>query len=149
MERAPHSMTGVGFAAGATEVGEVRIEVRAVNGRALAVRTRRSSACAGFEAAIVEVSWYGDAPVQVQLGGAFHSRRLRLISSQVGQVAASRRARWTYSRRIQAALAMLADERLDALITHEVRFTDAPRLLPGLLTEAGDALAILLTYPEA
>ena len=102
--------------------------------------------CAGFEAAIVEVSWYGDAPVQVRRGGAFHSRRLRLISSQVGQVAASRRARWTYSRRIQAALAMLADERLDALITHDVRFADAPRLLPGLLTEAGGALGIVLTY---
>ena len=33
--RAAHSMTGVGLAAGATEVGEARIEVRTVNGRAL------------------------------------------------------------------------------------------------------------------
>ncbi len=47
-------MTGVGFAAGATEVGEVRIEVRAVNGRALSLRSRVSSACAPFEAAIEE-----------------------------------------------------------------------------------------------
>ena len=48
MERLPHSMTGVGFAAGETEVGEVRIEVRAVNGRALSLRSRVSSACAPF-----------------------------------------------------------------------------------------------------
>jgi len=48
-------MTGVGFAAGACEVGEVRIEVRAVNGRALTLRSRLSSACVGFEAAVEEL----------------------------------------------------------------------------------------------
>ena len=36
----------------------------------------------------------------VPLGGAFHSRRLKLISSQVGQVAPSHRARWTHRRRL-------------------------------------------------
>ncbi len=55
MERTPHSMTGVGFAAGVCEVGEVRIEVRAVNGRALSLRSRLSSACVGLEAAIEEL----------------------------------------------------------------------------------------------
>ena len=32
--------------------------------------------CAGLEAPIVELSWYGDRPAAVELGGAFHSRRL-------------------------------------------------------------------------
>jgi threonine dehydrogenase-like Zn-dependent dehydrogenase len=36
------------------------------------------------EATILELSWYGDAPVPVPLGGAFHSRRLRLVACQVG-----------------------------------------------------------------
>ena len=49
-------------------------------------------ACAGFEATIVEMSWYGSKPVQVDLGGAFHSRRLKLVSSQVGMVSPGRRA---------------------------------------------------------
>lgn len=44
-------MTGVGFAAGATEVGDLRLEVRAVNGRSLAVKLRLCSDCAGLEAA--------------------------------------------------------------------------------------------------
>ncbi len=104
--------------------------------------------CAGFEAAVVEVSWHGAGQVSLSLGGAFHSRRLRLISSQVGQVSPSRRARWSYSRRIQAALGMLRDDRLDALITHEIAFADAPGALPKLLTEAKDALGILLVYPQ-
>ncbi|MCA8973983.1 MAG: DUF1732 domain-containing protein [Planctomycetes bacterium] len=45
-------MTGVGLAAGSTEVGDLRIEVRTVNGRSLAQKHRLSSACAGFEAGI-------------------------------------------------------------------------------------------------
>src|SRR5262245_28749148 len=34
--------------------------------------------CGGMEATIVEMSWYGDKPVEARLGGAFHSRRLTL-----------------------------------------------------------------------
>ena len=34
---------------------------------------------AGLEATVVEASWYGDRPPTVGLGGAFHSRRLRLV----------------------------------------------------------------------
>ena len=66
---------------------------------------------AGNEASIVEMSWYGTGTVGLALGGAFHSRRLKLISSQVGQVSPSRRPRWTHKRRLAAALALLADPR--------------------------------------
>lgn len=47
-------MTGAGFAAGNSEIGDVRVEVRSVNGRGLSVKLRLSSACSGFEAAIEE-----------------------------------------------------------------------------------------------
>ena len=39
---------------------------------------------AGFEATVLEMSWYGDRMVPAPLGEAFHSRRLVLKSSQVG-----------------------------------------------------------------
>ena len=39
---------------------------------------------AGQEATIVEMSWYGDVLIAAPFGRAFHSRRLRLISTQVG-----------------------------------------------------------------
>lgn len=99
---------------------------------------------AGFEARIVELSWYGEGSVAAPLGGAFHARRLQLISSQVGQVSPSRRARFDYARRMQAALALLADERLDALITDEIAFKDAPARLPALFAGAG--LTAVLRY---
>ena len=64
--------------------------------------------------------------MQVSLGSAFHSKRLRLISSQVGQVALSRRTRWDHGRRLRAAIALLDDPRLDALVVDEVNFADLP-----------------------
>ena len=81
---------------------------------------------AGEEATIVELSWYGSGDVAVPLGEAFHSRRLRLVSSQVGKVAPSHRARWTHRRRLAAALALLDDPALDALLAPAVAFEDLP-----------------------
>jgi threonine dehydrogenase-like Zn-dependent dehydrogenase len=101
---------------------------------------------AGFEATVVEVSWFGDGATPVPLGGAFHSRRLKLISSQVGHVATTRRARWHYRRRLEAAMLLLLDDRLDALIAEEIAFTDAPSQLPALLSPAAKGLAPIIRY---
>jgi hypothetical protein len=79
---------------------------------------------AGLEATVVEASWYGDRPPTVGLGGAFHSRRLRLVSSQVGLAPAERRARWSNRRRMEAALRLLKAPELEALISGETPFRD-------------------------
>ena len=47
----------------------------------------------GPESTVVELSWYGDASAELALGGAFHSQRLTLRSSQVGGLPAPQRAR--------------------------------------------------------
>jgi threonine dehydrogenase-like Zn-dependent dehydrogenase len=104
--------------------------------------------CAGFEATIVEMSWYGGTPVSVDLGGAVHSRRLKIISSQVSHVSPSRRARWDFRRRRDAALALLANPALDALVSEEIAFEDAPRELPRILDAKAKGLAPVIRYPE-
>ncbi len=81
---------------------------------------------AGEEAGIVELSWYGESMVAAPLGLAFHAKRLRLVASQVGAVAASRRPRWSHRRRLLKALDLLRDDRLVALLTEEVAFDDLP-----------------------
>lgn len=101
---------------------------------------------AGLEGTIVELSWYGDKRIVVPLGGAFHSQRLRLVSSQVGQVSPGRRPRWGYRRRIEAALSLLADDRLDHLLSTEITFADAPTKLPGLLAPDASGLAPVIRY---
>lgn len=101
---------------------------------------------AGNEATVLEMSWYGEGNVAVPLGGAFHSKRLKLISSQVGQIAPSHRARWTYNRRLAAALALLADPKLDVLLSPAVPFDDLPRRLPDILAPGSGILCQLITY---
>jgi threonine dehydrogenase-like Zn-dependent dehydrogenase len=101
---------------------------------------------AGNEAAIVEMSWYGSGAVGLPLGGAFHSRRLKLVSSQVGQVALSHRPRWTRRRRLTAALALLTDPRLDALLAPAVAFDDLPKELPRILKPGSGVLCQIVNY---
>jgi threonine dehydrogenase-like Zn-dependent dehydrogenase len=105
--------------------------------------------CAGFEGTLVEMSWYGDKPVSVHLGGAFHSLRLRLVSSQVGSVAASRRARWDHRRRNEASLRLLANPAFDALVAEEIAFEDAPRELPRIFAHGATGLAPVIRYTQA
>lgn len=104
---------------------------------------------AGLEGTIVELSWYGEGSIPVPLGGAFHSRRLKLVSSQVGQIAPTRRPRWTHRRRLEAALSLLHDQRLDALITDEIALADAPARLPEVLAPGAPGLASVIRYPAA
>ncbi len=89
---------------------------------------------AGPQARIVEASWYGDRSVEIALGGRFHSHRLQLISSQVGSIPSDRAARWTYARRLGAALQLLAsDDALDMLISGETPFEALDRDYPTIL----------------
>jgi NADPH:quinone reductase-like Zn-dependent oxidoreductase len=103
--------------------------------------------CAGDEASIIELSWYGAGDVAAPLGDVFHSRRLRLVASQVGQVAPSHRSRWTHARRLAAALELLDDPVLDVLISPAVDFDDLPGQINQLLAADGDARCPLIRYP--
>ncbi|WP_342588670.1 zinc-binding alcohol dehydrogenase [Rhizobium wuzhouense] len=100
---------------------------------------------AGLEARIVEASWYGDRSVTLPLGGAFHARRLSLVSSQVGHLPASHRARWTYSRRLAKALDLLLDVRLDALISGETPFSELSAAYARILSRP-DTLCHRIRY---
>jgi 2-desacetyl-2-hydroxyethyl bacteriochlorophyllide A dehydrogenase len=88
---------------------------------------------AAFEGRVIELSWFGDRPVTLPLGGAFHARRLRIVASQVGHVARPKRATTTHADRLAQALALLADPRYDMLIGPRVAFADLPVRLPALL----------------
>jgi NADPH:quinone reductase-like Zn-dependent oxidoreductase len=104
---------------------------------------------AGEEAPIVELSWYGSGDVAAPLGEAFHSRRLRLISSQVGTVAPSHRSRWTRQRRLAAALALLNEPALDALLAPAMPFEELPAKLPAVFGADSNVTCPLIRYPAA
>jgi threonine dehydrogenase-like Zn-dependent dehydrogenase len=103
---------------------------------------------AGLEATLVEMSWYGANATPVNLGGAFHSRRLRLISSQVGQIAPSHRPRWDYRRRLEKALDLLLDPVFDLFVADEITFEQTPTELPRVLLSGSADLPPVIRYPS-
>jgi NADPH:quinone reductase-like Zn-dependent oxidoreductase len=102
---------------------------------------------AGFEATVIELSWYGDKPVAAPLGEGFHQRRLQLISSQVGEVATARRARRSRRERLSLALALLADPVYDKLITGVCMLDALPERMAQLAAAPDGALAEIVRYP--
>ena len=103
-------------------------------------------AVAGVEGVIVEASWYGDRSVPLPLGEAFHGRRLTVRSSQVGRLPPDRAPRWDHARRLVLALALLADARLDVLITDEDRFEELPAIMARVSRTPGDTLCHRIRY---
>ncbi|RJQ73853.1 dehydrogenase [Pseudonocardiaceae bacterium YIM PH 21723] len=118
---------GVGFASPEAAWDECDLVVHASAseaGLSTALRLLRK------EGTVLELSWYGDRTVGVPLGEAFHAKRLRLVSSQVGTVGRPDRS---YAERMALALELLADERFEALIGGETRFDELPSLMRGEL----------------
>jgi 2-desacetyl-2-hydroxyethyl bacteriochlorophyllide A dehydrogenase len=103
-------------------------------------------ALAGFEAMVLEMSWYGDRPVHASLGKAFHAQRLTLKSSQVGHLPAYRRGRWTNTRRLEKALSLLSDPALDSVVTGESAFDDLPRTMATVASDVGGTLCHRVRY---
>ncbi len=101
---------------------------------------------AAFEAKILEISWYGEKAVTINLGGAFHSKRLQIISSQVGHIAPAKRNTHKFSDRMQEAMALLSDPVLDALLEPEIMFEELPNHLHDIFSKNSSALCQLIKY---
>ncbi|MBI2759234.1 MAG: zinc-binding alcohol dehydrogenase [Chloroflexi bacterium] len=85
-----------------------------------------------FSGRIVIGSWYGEKRASIDLGGAFHRSRIKLISSQVSTIAPELSARWDKSRRFDVAWKALERIKPEKWITHRfpiAQTADAYRLL--------------------
>jgi threonine dehydrogenase-like Zn-dependent dehydrogenase len=136
---------GVGFATPA----------HARPGRDLVVHTSATSAglqlsldLLACEGTVLELSWYGDRDVTVSLGGAFHSQRLGVRASQVGQVAPARRGSRTTRDRLALALDLLRDPAFDALLTGSSPFAELPDVMRRLASGELPALCHTIRYDE-
>lgn len=111
---------------------------------------RKALSLAAPEGRIIEMSWFGDSEVALPLGGAFHSRRLTIQSSQVGQISPRMRADWSYKRRIALALDLLKEHPvLDELINEESLFSDLPETMARLTSGPSDVLCHRVVYKES
>lgn len=137
---------GTGFAApdqAAGETGECDLVIHA-SGAPEGLVT--ALALAGFEARIIEASWFGTTPVPLPLGEAFHARRLSILSSQVGAVAPRQRPRWSHARRLALALTLLREAVYDRLVTGEDDFEALPAVMARLAAAPDGALCHRIRY---
>jgi len=74
------------------------------------------------EGKIIEASWYGSKKGYLNLGDYFHSKRLKLISSQVSQIPIHMKNKYDYKKRLKLAINSLKDKKLEKLITSESDF---------------------------
>lgn len=100
------------------------------------------------EGRVIELSWYGDTPVELSLGGSFHSGRLSIAASQVGSVARARRATRTTHDRLTLALDLLHDPAFDALLTGSVAFDRLPEVMPRVAEGSLPTLCHTVNYDQ-
>src|ERR1700744_722460 len=100
------------------------------------------------ERTVIALSWYGDEEVRLSLGGAFHSGRLAIRSSQVGTLSPARGGSRTTAERMALALELLRDPAFDALLTGRSHFRELPDVMARLAAGRLPALCHTITYEE-
>jgi len=127
-------LLGVGFASPERAEADRDIVIEASG---TAAGLARALELAATDGAVIVASWFGSRPVSLDLGADFHSRRLRLVSSQVGEVAASQRGRRTTRQRLELALRLLEDPAFDVLLNGSTSWTDLPAVMASLAEPRG------------
>ena len=102
----------------------------------------------GFEGRVIELSWYGEKPVTLDLGSHFHHGRKRIVASQVSAVAPTRRESLGYAGRTRAVLDLLDESALDALVSDPVPFARMPGLMGDVYRGASPAPLPLIQFED-
>jgi threonine dehydrogenase-like Zn-dependent dehydrogenase len=100
-----------------------------------------------FGGSVIVCSWYGTKPVSLMLGGAFHRRRLRIVSSQVGTIDAALQPRWTHARRLAVACELMTQIELSPLISHRLELDQAAEAYRLVDERPDETVQVVLTYP--
>jgi threonine dehydrogenase-like Zn-dependent dehydrogenase len=99
-----------------------------------------------FNGRVVIGSWYGEKRADLNLGGSFHRKRLKLISSQVSTLTPELSGRWNKARRFQVAWEMLRQSKPSRLITHRFHIEKAAEAYQLLDKEPEQAIQVIFTY---
>jgi 2-desacetyl-2-hydroxyethyl bacteriochlorophyllide A dehydrogenase len=105
-------------------------------------------ALTAFSGRIVIGSWYGEKQVEVNLGGAFHRSRIKLISSQVSTIAPELDGRWDKVRRFAAAWKALERVKPEKWITHRFAIDDAAQAYHLLDERPQETIQIIFDYNQ-
>ena len=103
-------------------------------------------ALTAFSGRIIVGSWYGEKPAEIELGGAFHRSRIKLISSQVSTIAPELSGRWDKSRRFEVAWKVLERIKPEKWITHRFPIGAAVEAYRLLDANPQETIQVMLHY---
>jgi threonine dehydrogenase-like Zn-dependent dehydrogenase len=103
-------------------------------------------AITGFCGRIVIGSWYGEKRAEIDLGGAFHRSRIKLISSQVSTLAPELSGRWNKARRFNTAWKVLERIKPEKWITHRFAISDAEKAYQLLDQNPQETIQVIFNY---
>ena len=72
---------------------------------------------------IVEASWYGSKAGNINLGNEFHSKRIKIISSQVSNIPLHMKSKYNYKSRLKIAIDALSSSKIMILINSFSKFS--------------------------
>ncbi|PEN09541.1 hypothetical protein CRI93_02075 [Longimonas halophila] len=108
---------------------------------------QRALDVAGQETRVVMGSWYGTKSVELDLGAAFHRKRLTVAATPVSTLPAERKTRWSKDRQLRTAMTLSADLSPAQPHTQFVDFREAPAVYATLRSGALPAPTILVMTP--
>lgn len=88
------------------------------------VGLQQSIDAVAFEGSVIELSWYGAKEVRLKLGGDFHSKRKKIIASQVSHIPGDKTNRWDYLRRKNLVFEILRHDYFAQLPMIEIGLED-------------------------
>jgi 2-desacetyl-2-hydroxyethyl bacteriochlorophyllide A dehydrogenase len=105
-------------------------------------------ALTGFGGRVVIGSWYGEKKASLDLGGAFHRSRIKLIASQVSTIAPELSSRWDKVRRFEVAFGALERIQPQEWVTHRFPLEQASEAYKLLDEQPQDTIQVIFTYTE-
>jgi hypothetical protein len=95
---------------------------------------------------VVVGSWYGNRRAELDLGGWFHRNRIQLMSSQVSSLAPAIAGRWTKTRRMDAAWALIRGPHARAITREHTPFANAAHAYDRIDRHAGVVAQFVFDY---
>ena len=83
----------------------------------------RSLTKLNLDGRIVEASWYGSKAGKIYLGNEFHSKRIKIISSQVSNIPLHMKGKYSYKSRLKIAIDALSNNKIMILINSFSKFS--------------------------
>jgi len=99
-----------------------------------------------YSGRVVIGSWYGQKRAEIDLGGAFHRSRIRLVSSQVSTISPELSGRWDKSRRFEVAWQALERIQPEKWITHRFTLDEAEKAYQLLDEHPQETIQVVFNY---